>query len=489
MFAFVGSVYAFTLSLGVLAYLVDGPPQNWGGIAVLTILAAGGVLLRETDLMGRVRISFLSIILVAAAVIVGPIGAGIVGAVAMAAKVTSGPRVATAFNVAMFSGLGVAGGLVYLAAGGRNFLSEDMSAVDILLHVGLPLVVTDVTQCLLNALLIALVLRVSSGSPIRTRVLILLTTSGLAYVGYGVIGFLLVVLWIPARVGWFAGVLVLAPLLVARWAFDQYGEEVKAHERTLKALVTAVETKVPHNVGHSERVAQLCEWMAEDIGMTPKEIQDVRTAGMLHDVGLVRVPSRILRGRKVLDDDDLVQLADHALGGVQLIEEIEFLVGSKEGIAHHHERFDGRGYPRGLADTDIPVAARIIAVADVFDSLTTDRSYRAAMSAAEAMEAVTQRSGTQFDPRIVGALVKVLSRHDWRPTQRAGDQLQVGPGLDHDEPEISDLLAERPDLRARIHGAPQGQPSADHPGDHSDDEPADPLDEALGESPRLAGRS
>ena len=321
---------------------------------------------------------------------------------------------------------------------------------------GLPLVVTDVTQCLLNALLIALVLHVSSGSPIRSRVLSLLTTSGLAYVGYGVIGFLLVVLWIPAEVGWFAGVLVLAPLLVARWAFDQYGEELKAHERTLKALVTAVETKMPHNVGHSERVAQLCEWMAEDIGMTPKEIQDVRTAGMLHDVGLVRVPSRILRGRKVLDDEDLVILADHALGGVELIEEIEFLAGSIAGIAHHHERFDGRGYPLGLADTDIPVAARVIAVADTFDCLTTDRSHRGALSSAEALEAVTLRSGAQFDPRIVGALAKVLARHEWAPTHRTQDELPPGPALDHDEPELSDLLANRPDLRARINGAPAG---------------------------------
>ncbi|WP_157598333.1 HD-GYP domain-containing protein [Phycicoccus sp. Root101] len=455
VFAYVGSVYAFTLSLVVLALHVDGPPQDWPAIGVLTALAAGGVLLRETELISRVRISFLSIILVAAAVIVGPVGAGIVGAVAMLAKVTSGPKVATAFNVAMMSGLGVAGGLVYLAVGGRDIVSADMSAGEVLLHVGLPLVVTDVTQCLLNALLIALVLRVSSGSPIRTRVLSLLTTSGLAYVGYGVIGFLLVVLWIPAKVGWFAGVLVLAPLLVARWAFDQYGEELKAHERTLKALVTAVETKMPHNVGHSERVAQLCEWIAEDVGLTPKEIQDVRTAGMLHDVGLVRVPSRILRSRKVLDDEDLVILADHALGGVELIEEIEFLVGSKEGIAHHHERFDGLGYPLGLAGNDIPLAARIIAVADTFDCLTTDRSHREALSTPDALEAVTHRSGTQFDPRVVGALAKVLGRHDWTPTRHPEDELPQGPALDHDEPEMSDRLAGRPDLRSLIHGAPR----------------------------------
>ena len=154
-------------------------------------------------------------------------------------------------------------------------------------------------------------------------------------------------LWIPAGVGWFSAVLVLAPLFVARWAFVQYGDELRAHERTLRALVTAVETKDPHNAGHSERMAQLAEWLAETMGLGHKEIQDVRTAGMLHDIGKVGVPSKAAARPAPLTDDELVVLAEHALSGVELVQGIDFLAGSVDGIAHHHERFDGRGYPAG----------------------------------------------------------------------------------------------------------------------------------------------
>ena len=199
--------------------------------------ASGGVLLRETELISRVRISFLSIILVAAAVIVGPVGAGIVGAVAMLAKVTSGPKVATAFNVAMMSGLrcGRWPGLPRQSAAATSSRPTCPPAT-VLLRVGLPLIVADVpsacsTPCSRGRV------RSPPAAPVRTQVLKLLTTSGAAYVGYGVIGFLFVVLWIPAGVGWFSAVLVLAPLFVARWAFVQYGDELRAHERTLRALV------------------------------------------------------------------------------------------------------------------------------------------------------------------------------------------------------------------------------------------------------------
>jgi putative nucleotidyltransferase with HDIG domain len=314
--------------------------------------------------------------------------------------------------------------------------------------------VADVAQCLLNAALISGVVRFSSGTPVRTQFFKLLTTSGAAYVGYGVIGFLFVVLWLPAGVGWFSAVLVLAPLFVARWAFVQYGDEVRAHERTLRALVTAVETKDPANRGHSERTAQLAEWLAETIGLGHKEIQDVRTAAMLHDIGKVCVPSKVLRARQQLTDDQLVVLAEHALSAVELVRGIDFVADSVDGIAHHHERFDGRGYPAGLHGEDIPLAARIVAVADTFETLTTSRAYRDAIAVEAALEVMGERAGSQFDPSVVEALRRALARHPWATTERTPEELVGAPfTLDHDEPEISDLFAQRRDLRARVKGA------------------------------------
>lgn len=451
---YVATVVVLAGALMTAGALWVGQPDDWFAVAVLGALGAAGALVRETYVGNRVRLSFISIILVASAVIVGPVGAGVVGAIAMSVKLDRSPIVVRTFNVAMMSSVGSAGGLVYLLVGGQADLSGTMEVDHILLGVGLPILVADVAQCLVNAILISGVLRVWGGHPVRAQVAKLLSTSGVAYVGYGVIGFLLVVLWIPARVGWFAGLLVLAPLLVARWAFDQYGEELKARERTLKALVTAVETKEPHSAGHSERVAQVSEWLAEALGLGHREIQDVRTAGMLHDIGKVVVPSQILRSKDDLTDDDLVALARHAEAGVRLGIGIEFLRAALDGVAHHHERFDGLGYPSGLAGEAIPLTARIVAVADCFEALTTARPYRPAKSVAEALVVVQERAGSQFDPDVVEALDKVLARHAWTPTEGPEEGFPGRLAMDHDEPEVSDRIAARADLRALIAGTP-----------------------------------
>jgi HD-GYP domain-containing protein (c-di-GMP phosphodiesterase class II) len=436
--------------------VVYGPPDGVVPIVVLSSLGVTSWILREPDVGSRVQLSFISIILLAAGAITGPVGGAIVGAGATILQFDKHPLIVRGFNIAMFSGIGSLCGFIYDWSGGVTDAASmsGIGTVRLLLHVGVPMIVADVVQCLLNALLIATVMRVSIGTPVRSQVTKLLGTSGLAYIGYGVIGFIFVVLWIPAKVGWFSAVLVLAPLFVARWAFVQYGDELRAHERTLRALVTAVEIKEPHNAGHSERVAQLCEWLAETMGLRHQEIRDVRTAGMLHDIGKVGVPTRLLLGRQPLTDDEAVIMADHALGGVDLIQGIDFLAGSVEGIAHHHERVDGLGYPSGLAGEQISLSARIVAVADVFDSLTTSRPYRRALAAQEGLAVLQERAGTQFDSQVVAALQRVLSRHEWRPTERAPELLaSAGVALDHDDPEASDYLADRPDLRARIRGA------------------------------------
>ena len=461
------SVVAFVaLGLAGVGWLITGELGDVYAVIVLSGLGITSWLLREIDVGARIHLSFLSIILLTAAVVVGPVGAAIVGAAAAAVQKESQPLVVRLFNVALCSSLGSLGGLVYLWSGGLSTPDGSDSAGNILLLVGVPLIVADVAQCLLNAALISGVVRFSAGTPVRTQFFKLLATSGAAYVGYGVIGFLFVVLWLPAGVGWFSAVLVLAPLFVARWAFVQYGDELRAHDRTLRALVTAVETKDPSNRGHSDRTAQLAEWLAETLGLGHKEIQDVRTAAMLHDIGKVCVPSKVLRARQQLTDDDLVVLAEHALSAVELVQGIDFVTDSLDGIAHHHERFDGRGYPAGLKGEDIPLTARLVAVADTFDTLTTSRSYRGAIAADAALQVVSERAGTQFDPVVVDALGRVLARHAWVTTERTPEELVGAPAiLDHDEPEISDLFAQRRDLRARIKGAtasvalPVGGPS------------------------------
>jgi len=374
--------------------------------------------------------------------LLGPFGAAFVGAVPNLLGVNKDRAQVRVFNSGMNSAHSAFAGFVYLVIGGPQVVGSGSGAQDLLLHVGVPLMVADVALCLGNAVILSGIVRLSQGTPIRRFVLGMLGTSGLAYVGYGLIGFLFVVLWIPAGVGPFSAVLILAPLFVARWAFVQYGDEQRAHERTLSALVAAVETKDLYTRGHSERVALLCDLMGGSLTLSQQDTEALRFAGMLHDIGKLAIPARVLRRADGLSDADLASIATHAARGVEMVRDIEFLEGSMEAILHHHERMDGRGYPSGLVGEDIPLFARIIAVADAFDSLTTSRSHRDAHTVEEAVAELHRRVGTQFDPSIVAALERGLARHVWEPTQlEPGLMATAGRAFDHDDPAASDLMA------------------------------------------------
>jgi len=305
------------------------------------------------------------------------------------------------------------------------------------------MMLADVVICLLNAVILSGIVRLTQGTPIRRFVLGMLGTSGPAYVGYGIIGFLFVILWVPAGVGPFSALLILAPLFAARWSFVQYGDEQRAHARTLRALVAAVETKDLYTRGHSERVALLCELMAGSLALSHQDTEALRFAGMLHDIGKLAIPTRVLRRADGLSDAEPASIATHPARGVEMVRDIEFLAGSFEAILHHHERMDGRGYPGGLSGEQIPLFARVIAVADAFDSLTTARSHRDALSVEEAVAELYRRAGTHLDPSIVAALERSLARHVWEPTRlEPGLMATAGRAFDHDDPAASDLMAE-----------------------------------------------
>jgi len=412
---------------------------------------------RAQNAFGKIGLSFTSIILIATIALAGPVGGALVGAATHLFELNRQPTTVRIFNSGMTSAVGSIGGLAYLAVGGLAPVTPSSTPVELLLRVGLPMILADMVLCLANAVILAGIVRIHSGTPVKQFVLTMLSTSGLAYVGYGVIGLLFVILWVPAEVGPFSALLVLAPLFVARWAFVQYGDEQRAHERTLSALVAAVETKDPVTRGHSERIAQLCELMAGSLSLGHQRTEALRYAGMLHDIGMLGIPSRLLHKTAPLTDDELATIALHPVRGLEMVRGIDFLKESFDGILHHHERFDGLGYPEGLAGPQIPDFARIIAVADAFDSLTTERPGRTARSTAEALEELHERAGSQFDPAVVAAFERALARHDWRPLGPDGDSVKDGepvkasPGaFDHDDPAVSDALVLRTELVTRL---------------------------------------
>lgn len=440
----------------------------------LVVLAAIGLIgasLREREIDGAIGLSIGSIVIVAAIGMVGPLGAAVVAGASHLFEATRLKPSVRAFNTAMAAAGAAIGGTAYVLLGGQVF-PQDYGAATLLLRVGLPLVVADVVLAVANAAILGGVVKITEGVPVRVSASRMLSTSGTAYIGYGIIGFLLVVLWGPADVGVFSAVLVLAPLLVTRWVFAQFGDEQRAHKRTIASLIAAAEVNDVYTKGHSERVATLCDLMARASRMGHQRSDALRFAAVLHDVGMIGVPATAMRHEGPLTLEDLREIQRHPILGVEMVSEIDFLQESFGGIRHHHERFDGRGYPDGLAGEQIPEFARIIAVADAFDSMTTARTYRAALSVEEALAELRARAGTHLDPQIVSALEQALGSHSWEPTPIDDAALaRAGSAHDHDDPDISDLMAEhRDDLSGTR------DPRAENAGDAAGTEAAGSMD-------------
>jgi diguanylate cyclase (GGDEF)-like protein/putative nucleotidyltransferase with HDIG domain len=175
------------------------------------------------------------------------------------------------------------------------------------------------------------------------------------------------------------------------------------------ALASAVDERMAVQHEHSQSVAEYAGAIAELLGWTPAQLDQIRLAAMLHDVGKVRVPEEILRKSGPLTADEWVEIARHPVVGAEIVARVEGLDEIGPWIRHSHERVDGNGYPDGLRGEAIPHAARILLVADAYDAMTSDRSYRTAMAPAAALEELERHAGTQFDPACVAALKTHLS--------------------------------------------------------------------------------
>jgi HD domain len=174
------------------------------------------------------------------------------------------------------------------------------------------------------------------------------------------------------------------------------------------ALVAAVEVKDRETQGHNHRVAELCVKIGHEMGMQAGDLRVLARSGLLHDVGKLGIPDAILHKPGPLDDWEWSIMKTHPELGLEIVKRTGQFDRELLGVLHHHERMDGSGYPRGLAGDEIPLEARIVAVADTYDVLTSDRPYRKARMASEAISIVQQEAGTHLDRNVVSALLKTL---------------------------------------------------------------------------------
>jgi HD-GYP domain-containing protein (c-di-GMP phosphodiesterase class II) len=190
---------------------------------------------------------------------------------------------------------------------------------------------------------------------------------------------------------------------------QQSNDELQnAYETTIEGWSRALDLRDRETEGHTQRVSELTVRVARAMGFSKAELVNIRRGALLHDIGKLGVPDSILHKPGKLTEDEWAIMRQHTLFAYDMIQPIEYLRPALDIPCYHHEKWDGSGYPYGLKGTHIPLAARIFALADVYDALSSDRPYREAWPKEQVIEYIRQNSGTHFDPNVVEVFVKEI---------------------------------------------------------------------------------
>ncbi|MBE3583487.1 MAG: HD-GYP domain-containing protein [Limnochordaceae bacterium] len=403
----VGLYIGATVAASVLCFAVSPGSLVGGTTTPLTLLTFAGLLF-AAELMavrlprgGAVSVS-LAISLVSVALFPPRWALAVNAAGVMLAKLLwKRPLDVVAFNGSQIA-LSTAAGQVVMHALDRGHAFSYPHSV-------LPFLVGSLAYVIANLSLNAGILLIErKGSfldiwwfNLRATLLPFLTLTALAL--------LLVVVYLsPLRV---LGVLLLfGPLALARYSLLEYVKLRESHVETIEALAAALDARDQYTKGHSDRVADLAVAVAQELHLRPGAIEDIRFAALLHDLGKVGVRDDVLNKPGRLTMPELELIRSHARLGADIIQKVSFLREVSRMVRYHHQWFDGSGYPGGLSREEIPIGARILAVCDAWDAMTTDRVYRKALTPLRALNELQMGAGTQFDPRVVEAFATVAQR-------------------------------------------------------------------------------
>jgi HD-GYP domain-containing protein (c-di-GMP phosphodiesterase class II) len=322
--------------------------------------------------------------------------AAITSAVLASGLALKGPTIKTFFNVAQ-SVLAIGAGiLVYRALGGEALIT---SPKNIPAYIGLVL-----TFATVNTVAVSGVVAVSE----RRSVMTVISESTIKTIGYDILSVPFVFLFATVYINWgFVGVAGLAiPLLGLRQLYKVNWQLEQSHQELLEMMVANLEARDPYTSGHSRRVARNAKIIGRALGLSSKQVERVGVAALLHDVGKIHeVFAPLLRKPDRLTPDEWAIMETHPIKSAELVAKVSQLKDVVGSVRHHHENWDGSGYPDGLAGEEIPLGARIIMFADTTDAMTTDRPYRAAMSPQQVRDEFLRQRGRQFDPDICDRLL------------------------------------------------------------------------------------
>lgn len=286
-------------------------------------------------------------------------------------------------------------GLAYLYAGGKigNFSI-------------LPSIVIVAVYIIFNTSLLSAMISILSAQNIIT--VIKYNFAGLvpSSLAVGSIGIIIAIANISR--GQFGVVLFFGPLLLARYSFKLYVDMRNTYIETIEAFTKSMEAKDPYTSGHASRVKEYAVRLAKAMKLSPRQIDNVEKAAILHDIGKIGIDDCILRKNAVLSKEEYDEIKKHPSIGADIIKSVSFLKEVSEIVRCHHERYDGTGYPRGLSKDDIPLESYILAVADVYDAMTSKRPYRNSLDEQTALEQIRLGAGTQFHPEVAKAFLDIM---------------------------------------------------------------------------------
>lgn len=389
---------------GVLALLILRPGRDAFSITGIAFFVAMALIAEAIPVQlptGGATISVSFVIIYASILLFGAREAAWIAAIGTLRlkDITGGvPPHVVLFNRSLLAISAGIAGIVYQSLGGIP-LATDFRIVL------LPTVLAGVSYLTINTALVVGVLSIQQSVPPWSMFLANFRWTLPNLIVFQPLGLLLARVYTAQGIQ--AVALFIIPLLVARYSFQLYTKMRKAYLETILTLTASLDAKDPSTLGHSERVSNYAVEIGRKMRLEYHEIELLRYVGMLHDVGKIGIRDAILKKPGIFTEAEYEEMKRHPIIGAQILSNVRLLGGAASWVRYHHERFDGFGFPDNLKGEEIPLGARIIAVADSLDAMTSLRLYKSPLSWDEAIREMARCRGTQFDPQVIDALLQV----------------------------------------------------------------------------------
>lgn len=440
------NLYVTTMALAALGLALllvrPVPDLDWYGLLIFALLALGLEALSTTIYVRDTSVSTSVAPLLTATLALGPIGAVVV---ALAITIMSQIKVAKPLNRFVFNAANhVIAGLLCAAFIARA--GDPPAEWPILYQAGFS-VAAALLVYLSTTGLLAGVVSLSTGQQFKQVWVERFGWLGLHYVALGLVAYAMLLSYQTA--GLLGVLLLLAPLAMLHVSqrqyinatkhmvdqlratnallFQQTQEVEELNKELMLALASTIDLRDPFVVEHSRHVARYAALTAAELGLPPQRVELVRQAGLMHDIGKLAVPEAILFKPDFLTPEEYDIVKDHSMIGADLLGDFRTLRAVSTFVRHHHERYDGHGYPQQLTGEQIPLEARILALSDAVEAMASDRPYRQGLSVPEILSEIARHAGTQFDPTVVNAFTRVVQKYGPSTIVNSARSLKVHP--------------------------------------------------------------